>query len=97
MRAHVCVCVRVYYIIYMYQMCYYIFRSLFGGHTIGINGNKFGTSVDGVVVAMGNTLCAVQSINDTQIVCTTTSSASTHHVNNNAYVHVNSIYMHFYQ
>ena len=41
---------------------------------------------------MGNIPCAVQSINDTQIVCTTTSSASTHHVNNNAYVLVNSIH-----
>ena len=69
-----------------------LFRSLFGGHTISIDGNQFDTSVDGVTVAMGNTPCAVQSINDTQIVCTTSSSASTHHIDNNAYVLVNRIY-----
>ena len=59
--------------------------SLFGGHTIGISGNGFGTSSNGVVVAIGNTGCQVRTVTDTQILCTTMSSAARHRITNNAY------------
>lgn len=70
------------YIYFLSNTC----RSLFGGHTISITGEGFGTEIDIVSVSMGEVPCFVHSVNDTEILCTTTSVATSHYITNNAYV-----------
>lgn len=74
-------------------------RSVLGGHTIAIQGKGFGDVMSGVVVAMGNRAkCKIDTISDTSIQCTTSSSSVIHSVTNNAYVcgiySISSLYKH---
>ena len=59
-------------------------RSIFGGHTLVIEGNGFGDNKTAINVMIGDTQCTVDSVTDSQIECTTKSTTITHQVTNNA-------------
>ena len=72
--------------IYLHYMSLCVFRSVFGGQTVEITGNGFGTDTSAVDVSFGHCNCSVNDTTDTMITCTTESTAMVHYVNNSGLV-----------
>ena len=67
--------------------CFYsLSRSLFGGQVLNIEGSGFGQDPTQVDVRLGDYQCNVIRVVDNRITCVTTSTATEHHISNNAYV-----------
>ena len=56
--------------------------SIFGGTTVTLRGNGFGTDSDMVKVKMGNRSCEVNTVTDEQIECVTTDARRQHTIDN---------------
>ena len=68
-------------------MVHYNRRSLFGGQVLSINGSGFGQDPRDVDIRLGSRICTVVSVTNEQLICTTSPTSRTHHIDNNAYVH----------